>query len=103
MPRRSRFRAGPLDRRSFLSGVGAVVTATGAALVQPLGAAPRQTGRTRGPLVWLDMDQQELDDAYNQSVYAPNMAHVSRRLDNASDAARRRLAPRRVSYGSSPI
>jgi arylformamidase len=49
------------------------------------------------------MDQQELDDAYNQSVYAPNMAHVSRRLDRASEAARRRLPPRRVAYGNSPI
>jgi arylformamidase len=49
------------------------------------------------------MDQQELDDAYNQSVYAPNMAHVSRRLDRASEAWRRRLPPRRVAYGNSPI
>lgn len=31
-----------------------------------------QTPRVKGPPVWLDMDQKELDDAYDQSVYAPN-------------------------------
>jgi len=30
------------------------------------------TSRVKGPLVWLDMDQKQLDDAYDQSVYAPN-------------------------------
>ena len=38
--------------------------------------------KVKGPLVWLDMDQKELDDAYDQSVYAPNQQLV---------AARRRL------------
>ena len=28
--------------------------------------------RTKGPLVWLDIDQHELDEAYDQSVYAFN-------------------------------
>ena len=35
-------------------------------------AEPAAAARVRGPLVWLDMDQKELDDAYDQSVYAPN-------------------------------
>ena len=29
--------------------------------------------RQEGPHVWLDMDQKELDDAYNQTVYAANL------------------------------
>ena len=32
----------------------------------------RPPAREKGPLVWLDMDQKELDDAYDQAVYAPN-------------------------------
>ena len=44
-----------------------------AALAQPSG------GRAKGPLVWLDMDQQALDDAYDQQVYAPNRDQVGKR------------------------
>jgi arylformamidase len=38
------------------------MTVSDHALAQPAAAA-----RVRGPLVWLDMDQKELDDAYDQS------------------------------------
>jgi hypothetical protein len=34
--------------------------------------APKEAPRVKGPIVWLDMDQRELDDAYDQLVYAPN-------------------------------
>jgi hypothetical protein len=30
--------------------------------------------REKSPLVWLDMDQAELDDAYGQTAYAPMIA-----------------------------
>ncbi len=30
--------------------------------------------REKSPLVWLDMDQAELDDAYDQTAYAPMIA-----------------------------
>jgi arylformamidase len=60
--------------------------------------------KTKGPLVWLDMDQKELDDAYNQSVYAPNQEQVAKRRRLASEAAIKRLAPaQRVSYGPTEI
>ncbi len=40
--------------------------------------------RAKGPLVWLDMDQQALDDAYDQEKYAPNRVQVvERRLANS--------------------
>ena len=42
--------------------------------------------RIKGPPVWLDLDQQELDDAYDQSVYAFN---------TATSASASPLAPRR--------
>jgi arylformamidase len=57
-----------------------------------------------GPLVWLDLDQQALDDAYDQTVYAPNHAQLNRRRETNSAAVRARLGPaRRVSYGATAI
>src|SRR5882757_1767776 len=54
----------------------------------------------KGPLVWLDMDQKALDDAYDQLVYAPNRDQVHKRNVFNSDRVRARLgAPKRVAYG----
>jgi arylformamidase len=62
----------------------------------------QQTAPIRGPLVWRDMDQKTLDDAYDQLVYAPNRDLVLARLAAASEAARKNLgAPHRVVYGPS--
>jgi arylformamidase len=59
--------------------------------------------RTKGPLVWLDMDQKSLDDAYDQLVYAPNRDQVHSRNRFNSDRVRARLgAPKRIAYGSKP-
>ena len=61
-------------------------------------------GRAKGPLVWLDMDQKALDDAYDQIVYAPNRDQVHKRNMFNSDRVRARLgAPKRLAYGSKPI
>src|ERR1700683_5274161 len=35
--------------------------------------------KVKGPIVWLNMDQQELDDAYDQIVYAPNRDQLRKR------------------------
>jgi arylformamidase len=60
--------------------------------------------RTKGPLVWLDMDQKELDDAYDQLVYAPNRDQVHQRNMFNSDRVRARLgAPQRLKYGPTAI
>ena len=65
-------------------------------------SAEAATPRVKGPLVWLDMDQKELDDAYDQTVYAPNQQLLAKRRAAASAAALERLgAPERVPYGSS--
>ena len=59
---------------------------------------------TKGPLVWLDMDQKALDDAYDQMVYAPNRDQVHKRNVFNSDRVRARLGePKRIAYGSKPI
>ncbi len=60
--------------------------------------------RTKGPIVWLDMDQQALDDAYDQLVYAPNRDQLTKRRIINSAAARRRIGePLRFAYGPTPI
>jgi arylformamidase len=56
----------------------------------------------KAPLVWRDMDQQALDRAYDQAVYAPNRDQVLRRIAVASEQARTVLgAPQRAAYGQS--
>jgi arylformamidase len=93
-----------LFRRQFLhlaagAAAGTAMTASGSALAQQVPAA-----RVKGPLVWLDMDQKELDDAYDQRVYAANMRQVLARTHRNSELVRERLgAPKRLAYGSTPI
>lgn len=60
--------------------------------------------REKGPIVWLDMDQQALDDAYDQIVYAPNRDQLGKRRLAASAAALTRIGkPERFAYGPTPI
>ncbi len=60
--------------------------------------------RIKGPAVWLDMDQQALDDAYDQIVYAPNRDQIGkRRLANSAAALARLGKPLRFAYGPTPI
>ena len=94
---------GQLTRRSFLGAATALLVTAGSALAQQ--PAPAQPGpRVKGPRVWLDMDQAELDAAYDQSVYAPNMQQVFKRYVTNSEDVRARLGtPRRYAYGAAPI
>jgi arylformamidase len=63
---------------------------------------PGSTSRAKGPLVFLDMDQQALDEAYDQEIWAPNRALIVERRKAASDRARELLGrPKRVAYGPS--
>jgi len=60
--------------------------------------------REKGPLVWLDLDQRELDEAYDQIKYAPNQPQITGRYASNSAALRARIgAPKRFSYGATPI
>jgi arylformamidase len=66
--------------------------------------APAASARSKGPIVWLDMDQQQLDDAYDQAAYAPNRDQLGKRRLANSAAARLRLGqPLRFAYGPTPI
>jgi arylformamidase len=63
---------------------------------------PASTSRAKGPPVFLDMDQQALDEAYDQEIWAPNRALIVERRKAASDRARAILGqPKRVAYGPS--
>ena len=68
------------------------------------GAALAQQPRAKGPRVWLDMDQQALDDAYDQIVYAPNRDQVGKRRVFNSERSRAVVGtPERVAYGPTEI
>ena len=91
-----------VTRRTFLEAgaAGAVFAAAGPALAQTM----QQPPRAKGPRVWLDLDQKELDDAYDQSVYAPNQAQITGRYATNSEITRARLGdPLRFAYGSAPV
>ena len=61
-----------------------------------------QAAPARGPLVWREMDQKALDDAYDQDVYAPNRPLIVARRIAASERTRALIgAPERVAYGPS--
>ena len=59
---------------------------------------------TKGPLVWLNMDQKEIDDAYDQACWAPNREAIAQRRRLASERTIDRLGPpERVAYGPTEI
>src|SRR2546429_8581862 len=84
-------------RKLFGAGVaGVMLAAAGPAPAQP---APR----VKGPRGWRDLDQKELDDAYDQIVYAPNQPQITGRYATNSEVTRARLgSPRRFAYGPPP-
>ena len=94
----SRVAQQPLDRRVLIAGAAGAAVAGGTAVAQA-----QQPPREKGPRVWMDMDQKELDDAYDQAKYAPNLPLVLKRYATASDETRKRIgAPKRLSYGPTP-
>ena len=90
-----------VDRRALLAGIAASALANSAGNAfaqQPVSVAEK------GPKIWLDMDQKELDDAYDQVKYAPNLPQILKRYASNSAAMRTRVGePKRASYGPTPI
>jgi arylformamidase len=87
-----------VTRRAVVgSGAAGAVVAAGANALAQQSAPP---AREKGPRVWLDLDQKELDDAYTQAVYAPNRDQILARCARNSELARGRLGPpKRFAYG----
>src|SRR5688572_16953729 len=89
-----------ISRRALVSGAaaGTVALAADPALAQRCPAKP--PAREQGPLVWMKMDQHELDEAYDQSVYAFNQRHIQDRRDERNELMQGVLGkPERVAYG----
>jgi arylformamidase len=58
----------------------------------------------KGPLVFLDYDQIELDAAYDQAVYQPNILQLNKRWVSNSARTRSRIGePERHAYGDTAI
>src|SRR5271157_5284809 len=93
---------GRLTRRTLFAGAaaGALALGTDTASAQRCPSPPH----VKGPVVWLDLDQQELDDAYDQSVYAFNQGNLAERRKANSELALSVLGqPQRVAYGPTEI
>jgi arylformamidase len=82
------------------------LSAAASLMVAPVAAAEAANCRVgppphaKGPLVFLDYDQVELDAAYDQLSYAPMGAQITaRRASNSAEVRRRLGKPKRVAYG----
>lgn len=65
---------------------------------------PELPPHKKGPLVFLDYDQAELDAAYDQSAYQPNIQQLRDRWVSSSERTRARIGlPLRRAYGPSEI
>jgi arylformamidase len=97
------------NRQPFLKQISrrAVLGAAAAVAATPALAEACQVGppaHDKGPRVWMDMDQVELDAAYDQSVYAPLLQQILKRYASSSNEMRARLgAPKRFAYGPTPV
>ena len=89
-----------ISRRAMLSAGAAIVASPALAAECRIGPPPHE----KGPRVWMDLDQVELDAAYDQSFYAPLAPQISKRRAANSELARARLgAPTRAAYGPTEI
>src|SRR6266567_1555655 len=100
MPSNIETKLKPVTRRATLGTAAAIAATPALADVCPIGPPVHD----KGPRVWMDMDQVELDAAYDQSVYSPLMGQVLKRLASSSDEARAHLgAPKRLAYGPTAV
>ncbi|HTH99196.1 MAG TPA: alpha/beta hydrolase fold domain-containing protein [Stellaceae bacterium] len=97
MPEVAPAKSAPTLSRRHVMGVATAL------LAGSCGPALAQEAAAKGSLVWDNMDQKALDDAYDQSVYAPNYKLVNARRRVASLKALEILGqPRRIPYGPTP-
>jgi arylformamidase len=81
---------------------GTLALSSGSAAAQRCPATPPV--RAKGAPVWLELDQEDLDDAYDQSVYAFNSRNMAERLAANNETALSVIGrPERVAYGPGDI
>lgn len=89
-----------LSRRAALGAAASIIAAP--ALAEECHIGPPE--HPHGPNVWMNLDQVELDAAYDQSFYAPLARQILARAASNSELTRQRLgAPRREAYGPSEV
>jgi len=89
-----------ISRRTMLGAAAALAASPALAEECHIGPPPHH----KGPVVFMDYDQVELDASYDQVNYEPTIRRVSQRLASNSEAMRARLgAPQRVAYGPTDI
>src|SRR5580704_5645508 len=89
-----------ISRRSLLGTAAAMAATPALAEGCQVGPPPHE----KGPKVWMDLDQVELDASYDQTVYAPMLTQYNKRFASSSETTRQRLgAPKRFAYGPTPI
>jgi arylformamidase len=100
MQRRTPFPRQAMTRRAIVATAAAMAAAPALAEECRLGPAPHR----KGPPVFLDYDQVELDASYDQMSYEPLLGQVAQRLASSSEATRARIgAPQRVAYGPTEV
>ena len=100
MSRCARQNIGRITRRMLLSAAGVAAAAPVLAEECRIGPSPHE----RGPLVWMDYDQVELDAAYDQLQYAPLMGQNIKRQASLSEEVRGRLGqPLHRQYGQTEV
>jgi arylformamidase len=95
---------GKVTRRGLVAGVaaGTFALASEPAIAQRCPATP--PARAKGPPVWLDLDQEALDDAYDQAVYAFNSRNIAERHAAGNEKALSVIGkPERLAYGPTDI
>src|SRR5262245_21193165 len=93
-----------MTRRALVGGAAAGTFALAAAPASAQRCSLEPPARTRGPLVWMNMDQHELDEAYDQDVYAFNSKIISGRRNARNEAALPFIGKsERVAYGPATV
>jgi arylformamidase len=93
-------RCGSISRRSMLGVAAAAIASPSLAEECHLGPPAHE----KGPLVFLDYDQIEINAAYDNSSYEPLLGQVTERLTALAEEALARLGqPQRFAYGPTPI
>jgi arylformamidase len=93
-----------MTRRSLVAGVAAGTFALATDPASAQRCPPNPPARTKGPLIWMNMDQQDIDESYDQSVYAFNGRSVQGRQAVNNGIAMAKIGkPERHAYGPTPI
>src|SRR5262245_14880144 len=93
-----------LTRRTLVAGAAAGTLALAADKADAQRCPATPPARTKGPAIWLDYDQHDMDEMYDQSVFAFNQKHTLARSDANNKIATATIGKsERFAYGDAPI